>query len=80
MEPSELSKRIDSVVAELLVIKAELLRDGRASIERARQTPEESVKQASPDQLMTQDEAAAILSVEPQTLSVWRTSKRYDLP
>lgn len=32
------------------------------------------------DRLLTQEEAAEILSVAPQTLSVWRSSKRYDLP
>lgn len=32
------------------------------------------------DRLLTQAEAAEILSVAAQTLSVWRSSKRYDLP
>ncbi|MFC1552196.1 helix-turn-helix domain-containing protein [Candidatus Latescibacterota bacterium] len=29
--------------------------------------------------LLTPDEAAAILGVSPQTLAVWRTTKRYPL-
>lgn len=33
----------------------------------------------APD-LMTRDEAAAYLRVKRQTLSVWASSKRYDLP
>jgi hypothetical protein len=30
--------------------------------------------------LLTEDEAADILGVTPQTLSVWRCTKRYPLP
>jgi len=34
---------------------------------------------AAPDRLLTEDETAALLSTKPQTLSVWRTTKRYPL-
>ena len=33
-----------------------------------------------PERLLTEDEAADLLANKPQTLSVWRTTKRYDLP
>jgi excisionase family DNA binding protein len=32
------------------------------------------------DRLLTEDEAAELLATKPQTLSVWRTTKRYPLP
>ena len=31
-------------------------------------------------QLLTTDQAAEFLSIRPQTLAVWRTTRRYDLP
>ena len=34
----------------------------------------------SPSELLTRDEAAAFLGVKPQTLAVWATTHRYDLP
>lgn len=32
-----------------------------------------------PERLLTEDEAAELLAIKPQTLSVWRTNKRYAL-
>ena len=32
------------------------------------------------DELLTRDQAAIILGVKTQTLSVWASTKRYDLP
>ena len=32
-----------------------------------------------PDRLLTEDETANLLAVAPQTLSVWRSTKRYGL-
>lgn len=32
------------------------------------------------DRLLTEIEAAELLATQPQTLSVWRTTKRYPLP
>ena len=37
------------------------------------------MKNAQP-QLLTPDQTAALLGVQVQTLSVWRTKKRYGLP
>lgn len=31
------------------------------------------------EKLLTEDQTAELLSIQPQTLSVWRTHKRYDL-
>ena len=31
------------------------------------------------DPLLTEDEAAKFLNIRPQTLSVWRSARRYDL-
>jgi predicted DNA-binding transcriptional regulator AlpA len=31
------------------------------------------------DELLTEDQAAQLLGIKPQTLSVWRCQKRYDL-
>lgn len=76
---SDLTKRIDSVVAELLAIKAELLIRSPI-VEPKPKAPESSAKEPLPDRLLTQDEAAELLAVEPQTLSVWRANKRYGLP
>lgn len=35
---------------------------------------------AKPANLITPEEAAGLLNVTPQTLAVWRSSKRYGLP
>lgn len=35
---------------------------------------------SEPDRLLTTPEAAALLDVSPQTLEVWRCTKRYPLP
>jgi len=32
------------------------------------------------ERLLTREEAAAILGVRPQTLAVWASAQRYDLP
>lgn len=32
------------------------------------------------DQVLSEREAAEILKIKPQTLSVWRCTRRYDLP
>ena len=34
----------------------------------------------APDRLLTEDETAELLATKPQTLSVWRVTKRYPLP
>jgi len=34
----------------------------------------------SPADLLTQEQAAAILGISPGTLENWRTTRRYDLP
>ncbi len=33
-----------------------------------------------PNELITEDEAADLIGVRPQTLAVWRSTGRYDLP
>jgi len=39
-----------------------------------------SIVPCSRSELLTREEAAAFLGVKTQTLSVWATTKRYDLP
>jgi hypothetical protein len=34
----------------------------------------------TPHQLLTREEAAAYLNIKPQTLAVWHTTRRYNLP
>lgn len=34
----------------------------------------------NPNDLLTEDEAAALLGLKPQTLCVWRSAGRYQLP
>ncbi len=33
-----------------------------------------------PDELLTREQAAAVLGIKPDTLAVWATTKRYSLP
>lgn len=35
---------------------------------------------AATEKLLTEDQTAEMLAIQSQTLSVWRTTKRYDLP
>ncbi len=35
---------------------------------------------SAPSELLTRDEAAAYIGVKPQTLAVWHTTKRYNIP
>ena len=35
--------------------------------------------EANPNELLTEDQAAELLGVSPDTLSVWRSTRRYDL-
>jgi len=76
----ELKAKIDAAaqsVAEVLHVVADLL------IEIAQRQviamPEKPAAKTTPEMLTIQ-EAAEYLGVKPQTLSVWRCTRRYDIP
>jgi len=40
----------------------------------------ERIQDDDEDKLLTENQTADLMTIQPQTLSVWRTTKRYDLP
>lgn len=56
------------------------LQKGKSMATKQLESLSERIQDDDEDKLLTENQTADLMTIQPQTLSVWRTTKRYDLP